>query len=73
MKRREAERVAVSLRGPMGPESRRPALLHQLGLIAVHPSRRHRRRGLLGLFGSDRGHPMTEPSWEWLIGATCRI
>jgi methionine-R-sulfoxide reductase len=44
-------------RWPCG--SRRPALLHQLGLVAVHPSRRHGGRGLWGLPGSGGRYPIT--------------
>ena len=42
--------------------SRRPALLHQLGLVAVHPSRRHGGRGLWGLPGSGGEQALTEES-----------
>ena len=53
---RQPSRARLS-RWPLG--SRRPALLHQLGLIAVHPSRRHGGRGLRGLSRSGRGYLMT--------------
>ena len=45
---------------PDGPERpRRIALLHQLGLAAVHPSRRHGGRGLRGLPEPGGGRPMS--------------
>ena len=44
--------------GPRG--SRRPALLHQFGLAALHPARRHGGGGLRRISRPGGGHPMTE-------------